>query len=459
MSYLPNDLPQTSTDWLEWHKKYRLNTRYTSPVVLERGEGLRLWDVDGHEYLDFHSGQVCASIGHANPEFAEAVSAQLRTLVQTGSIFTVPAEILVAKKLAEITPPRFTKSVFACSGSEAVEISLRMSKFATGRFEVITVLGGYHGLTAGSFFSSSAPGFRRGQYGAGFPGVVQIPMPNEYRCEFGCGGTCNLACAHQGRRQIEMATSGEPAALLTEFLFSAGGVVVPPAQWIEEIRKIADDFGMLLIADEAQTGLGRTGEWFAFEHYTVEPDLVIVSKTLGGGIPLSVVIVSDQVAATLESKKFFYTSSHSGDPLLAAAGLATLSILEKDNLVQNAREMGAYLKAALDDFKRRFEIVGDVRGLGLKLGMEFVEDKVSKKRSPRATREFVTRCLAKGLILGTNPEATSNIIRFLPGFGITRMQADKGLAIMEEALVETTRLLDGKGAGSKRPVAVSAAAR
>src|SRR5207302_6738689 len=134
--------------------------------------------------------------------------------------------------------------------------------------------------------------------------------------------------------------------------------------------KMADDFGMLLIADEAQTGLGRTGEWFAFEHYTIEPDLIVISKTLGGGIPLSVVIVSEHVATTLESRKFLYTSSHSGDPLLAAAGLATLNILEKDDLIQNVRQMGAYLKSGLDDFKRRFEIVGDVRGLGLKLGME-----------------------------------------------------------------------------------------
>ena len=128
--------PQTSAEWLEWHNRYRLKTRYTSPVVLERGEGLKLWDVEGNEYLDFHSGQVCAGIGHANPEFADEVGDQLRTLVQTGSIFTVPAEILVAKKLAEITPPQFTKSVFACSGAEAVEISLRLAKFATKRFEL-----------------------------------------------------------------------------------------------------------------------------------------------------------------------------------------------------------------------------------------------------------------------------------------------------------------------------------
>src|SRR6266516_5115471 len=431
-------LPQTNAEWLDWHRQYRLQTRYTSPIVLERGEGLRLWDVEGKEYLDFHSGQVCAGIGHANPELAEAVEAQLRKLVQTGSIFTVPTEILVAKKLAELTPPELTKSVFACSGAEAVEMSLRMAKFATGRFELITVLGAYHGLTAGSFFASSAPGTRKGPYGAGFPGVVQIPMPNEYRCEFGCGGTCNLACARQARLQVEGATSGQPAALMTEFLFSSIGVVVPPQQWVEEIRKLADDFGMVLIADEAQTGLGRTGEWFAFEHFGVLPDLVVISKTLGGGVPLSAVIVRDRIADTLESNHFMYTSSHSGDPALTAAGVATLEILEKDNLLRNIREMGAYLKSGLEQLRDRFEIVGDVRGLGLKLGVELVEDKASKRPSLEATREFTVRCMEQGLILGNSPDAKKAVVRILPGFGITREQADRGLAIMERALAETT---------------------
>jgi 2,2-dialkylglycine decarboxylase (pyruvate) len=457
MSTEPSALPRTSAEWLEWHKKYRLNTRYTSSIVLERGDGLRLWDVEGTEYLDFHSGQVCAGIGHANPDFADVVSAQLRTLVQTGSIFTVPAEILVAKRLAEVTPARFTKSVFACSGAEAVELSLRMAKFATGRFEVISVLGGYHGLTGGSFFVSSAPGFRRGRYGAGAPGIVQIPVPNEYRCQFGCGGTCTLACARQARLQIEGATSGAPAALLTEFLFSAAGVIVPPRQWVEEMRRLADEFGMVLIADEAQTGLGRTGDWFAFQHYAVEPDLIVVSKTLGGGLPLSAVIVSQPVADVLESNNFYYTSSHSGDPLLAAAGVATLDILVKNNLLQNVREMGAYLKSGLEHLKQEFEVVGDVRGRGLKLGIEMVEDKASKVASPRATREFTIRCREQGLILGNNPESTSNIVRILPGFTITRAQVDRGVAIMENALAETRRVLGGKGA--ERPVAVSLPAR
>jgi 4-aminobutyrate aminotransferase-like enzyme len=277
------------------------------------------------------------------------------------------------------------------------------------------------------------------------PGVVQIPMPNEYRCDFGCGGACNLACARHARSLIEGATSGQPAALMTEFLFSSAGVIVPPKQWCEAIRNLCDDFGMVLIADEAQTGLGRTGEWFAFEHQSVVPDLIVISKTLGGGVPLSAVVVRDSLATEVERKGFKYTSSHSGDPLLAAAGMATIDILVKHNLLENVRQMGAYLKSGLDHLRDEFEIVGDARGLGLKLGLELVTDKASKRPSARATQELTTRCLAKGLILGNNPVASHNTIRILPGFGITREQVDKGVGILEQALAETVRVLEQEG--------------
>ena len=439
----PEKKSRTNAEWLALHKKHRLKTRFTSPMVLERGDGLTVWDVEGNEYMDFHSGQVCAGIGHANPEFAEALSKQLSLLVQSGSIFTVPPEIEVAEMLSEIAGPPFTKSVFACSGSEAVEAALRMAKFATGKFEVIAILGSYHGMTGGSFFVSSNSGFRTGAYGAGMPGIVQIPMPNEYRCEFACGGTCNLACARQARKMIEGSTSGRPAALICEFLFSAAGVIVPPNNWLTEMRKLCDEFGMLFIADEAQTGLGRTGDWFAFNHSNIKPDIIVVSKSLGGGIPLSAVIVSDEVAKTLEEKGFGYSSSHSGDPFLAAAGVATINIMRKHDLVTNVREMGAYLKGRLEELKKRFEIVGDVRGRGLKLGMEFVEDKASKKPSQPATREFTLRCRDKCLILGNNPER-GNVVRILPGFAITREQVDYAVRIMEEVLVETTATLGAK---------------
>jgi 2,2-dialkylglycine decarboxylase (pyruvate) len=255
---------------------------------------------------------------------------------------------------------------------------------------------------------------------------------------------------------IEGSTSGRPAALITEFLFSSAGVVVPPTPWLQEMRGLCDELGMLMIADEAQTGLGRTGEWFAFNHSGVVPDVVVVSKTIGGGVPLSAVIVSRKVAEVLESNGFAYGSSHSGDPLLAAAGLATIDILQKQNLLENVRQMGAYLKGELLKLKERYEIVGDVRGLGLKLGMEIVESKATRKPFGKATRMFTTYCRDRGLILGNNPEASGNIIRILPGFTLTRDQVDFAVRVMDESLAQTTREL-GLPAPTPQPDLATAA--
>src|SRR5262249_36653649 len=222
--------------------------------------------------------------------------------------------------------------------------------------------------------------------------------------------------------------------------------------WLEEMRRLCDDFGMLWIADEAQTGLGRTGEGFAFNHSTVKPDIIVVSKTLGGGMPLSAVLVSDRGAKALARNGLSYSSSHSGDPLLAAAGIATIGIMRSHDMLDNIRKMGAYLKAGLQELCDEFEIVGSVRGLGLKLGMEFVEDKRSKRPSQRATREFTLRCRDKGLILGNNPER-GNVVRILPGFTITSDQVDFALRVMRQCLVETTASL---GAGSPARVLTNA---
>ena len=212
---------------------------------------------------------------------------------------------------------------------------------------------------------------------------------------------------------------------------------------------MCDELGMLFIADEAQTWMGRTGEWFAFNHSTVKPDIIVVSKTLGGGVPLSAVIVSDAVAQKLESNGCSYSSSHSGDPFLAAAGVATIGIMRSHNMLQNIRDMGARLKTGLQELQDEFEIVGSVRGLGLKLGMEFVEDKRSKRPSQRATHDFTIRCRDKGLILGNNPER-GNVVRILPGFTITREQVDWALRVMKDCLVETTASLGLDGASKPR---------
>lgn len=429
----------SNEEWLAIDRQYRLQTRYTSPVVLERGEGIRLWDSEGRAYLDFHSGQVCANTGHCHPELVERVSEQVRTLMQTGSAFTDVAQAKLARKLYEITPRPLAKSFFACSGSEAVEASLRAARFYTGRAEVLGVLRGYHGMTMGSFSISSGPNFRREGYGYAVANVNYLPPPYCYRCDFNQKYPgCNVECLQYGKKVVEYATTGRPAAIVTELVISGGGIYLPPVEWAQELRRYCTERGILLIADECQTGIGRTGKWFAFEHFGIVPDIVVISKGLGGGIPLSGIIVTEEIAAGLESKGYAQTSSHTGDPLLTAGGLANIEIIQKYDMLTNVRETGAYLAEGLNELKKRFEVVGDARGIGLIQGLEFVTDKRTRTPAPEVATEVSKRCVADGLFIGA-PSGKSNVMRILPPFVVTRGDIDEALKILERNLAVVQR--------------------
>jgi 4-aminobutyrate aminotransferase-like enzyme len=422
----------TNADWLALDREFVLQTRYTSPYVLERGRGSLLWDADGREFLDFHSGQVCANTGHCHPELVAAIARQLDTLVQTGSMFSNPPQILLAKKLAEITPEPLRKSFFACSGSEAIEMALRAAKFFTGRSEIMGVLRSYHGMTMGAFTTSSVPGLTRQGYGYAVANVNHMPPPYCYRCDFnqtypGCG----RECLHYGIKVADLI--GAPAGIVVELVVSGGGVYVPPVEWVQELYAWCRERGILFIADECQTGIGRTGRWFAFEHFGVVPDIVVTSKGLGGGIPLSGILVTRDVACGLEQRRYTQTSSHSGDPLLCAAGLANIELIERHNLLANVEAMGRRLKDGLQQLVKRYDIVGDTRGLGLLQGLEIVTDKASRVSFGTGAAAIVEYATNAGLFVGA-PMSKQNIIRLLPPFVVTTAEIDRALDILDRAI-------------------------
>jgi 4-aminobutyrate aminotransferase-like enzyme len=423
---------RTNAEWIALDREFVLQTRYSSPYVLERGQGSTLWDVEGRAFLDFHSGQVCANTGHCHPELVEATARQLAMLVQTGSMFTNPPQILLAKKLAEITPEPLQKSFFACSGSEAIEMALRAAKFATGRSEIMGVLRSYHGMTMGAFTLSSVAGFGKQGYGYAVANINHIPPPYCYRCDFNqTYPGCNRECLAYGKKIADLI--GAPAGVVLELVVSGGGVYVPPVEWVQELHAYCRERGILFIVDECQTGIGRTGAWFAFEHFDVVPDIVVTSKGLGGGIPLSGILVSRNVAATLEAKGFVQTSSHSGDPLLCAGGLANIELIERNDLLANVRAMGARLKDGLTQLVKRHEIVGDTRGIGLLQGIEIVTDKASRIANGKAAGAIVQRCTDNGLFVGA-PATKQNIIRLLPPFVVTAREIDSALDILDRAI-------------------------
>lgn len=269
---------QSAADWLELDKEHWIKGRYDISRVLVRGEDVRVWGADGKAYLDSESGQVCATTGHCHPAYTKAITDQASRLVQTGSGHTTPARELLARKLAEIMPGKLSWSYFACTSSEATEAALRMAKIYTGRTEIVALVRGYHGMTHASLSITGLGGKFKSVPGSGLPNVVYIPMPNAYRSPFKDDENC-MTSFHQGIETVNWTSTGEPATIILEVVTSVGGIIVPSKQYVQAVRKWCDETGTLMIVDEAQSGIGRTGKWFAVEHFNIIPDIITTSKT------------------------------------------------------------------------------------------------------------------------------------------------------------------------------------
>ena len=431
---LDMDKPRTNQHWFELDRKYRIEGRRIPPVVMEKAKGVHIWDVEGNKYLDFGSGQMAMLTGHSHPAVVQALKEQSELLMHTSNTVINIPRILLAQKLAEIAPGALQKSFFACAGSESVDHAIRLAKKYTGRFEVVGVLSCFHGRTVGpASYSSSFPRARAG-YGPHLTGATFIPAPYCYRCWFKETPPCNLSCLDYAEEVIERTTSGEPAVFVFEVMIGGGGMVIPPKEWVKRVRKICDERNTILIDDESLTGIGRTGKWFACDHYDLVPDILTTSKGLGGGVPLSAVITSDAIASSAIKQGYIGSATHMGDPLQCAVGLANLKVIEENNLLGNANKVGTYLKQGFESLAKRFEVIGDVRGVGLFLGVEFVESQETKKQSYELTEKFVDGCRQRGLLISKVGALQTNVIRNCPPLTITEEDAAQCLNISEDAL-------------------------
>lgn len=428
--------PGTVAEWLELDKKYRIRGRYDISQVLVRGEGVRVWDADDKEYLDFESGQVCASTGHCHPEYTKEIISQATTLIQTGSGYTNPPRILLAQKLANIMPGDLSRSYFACTGSEATEAALRLAKIYTGRTEIVALTRGYHGMTHASLAATGLGGKFKSIPGSGLAGFVHIPAPYAYRSPFKDDEN-DMAAFNQGIEAINWTTTGKPAAVILEVVMSVAGMIIPSKQYVQAMREWCTQNGTLMIVDEAQSGVGRTGKWFATEHFGVVPDIITTSKSLGGGVPLCGVSTTPEIADVVAERGYHQSSSHTDDPFLAAVGLANIQILEREKLVENAGLIGHYLKEQFQLMQRAHPILGDVRGLGLMIGLEIVLDRASRVPSPLHASAISEYCRNHGLLLGHRPSGavSGNVIRILPPLILAKTDASQALDIMEKAFV------------------------
>lgn len=428
------DLVETplSTAWLERDRNVVAQSPYQPPLVFERGRGCELWDVDGRRFLDFESGQFCMSTGHSHPRIAQVVREQAESLMQIGNRFSTPSRIVLAERLAKLAPSPLGVTFFCSTGSEANETAARIAKVVTGRSEILVQARGYHGRTALAFSASSSSRRMRRSAGPQVPGIVFVNSPYTYRCAFECG-SCDLRCWRQSVEMIDRASTGEPAAVLIEFVLGAGGIIPVPAQWARAVRDFCDERGALMIADEALTGLGRTGRWFAFEHSGVVPDIVVTSKALGGGVPAAAVITTHAVAEEALSRGFIQAASHQGDPFQCAVALANLDIMEEEDLLGNAARMGTRLAAGLKSLVARYPMAGEARGIGLIAGLEIVD---GEAEAPELAARVSEECMHRGLIVGGMRPGIreGNTLRLAPPLTVTAAEIDEGLAILETAL-------------------------
>jgi 2,2-dialkylglycine decarboxylase (pyruvate) len=404
--------------------------------IIERADGSWLTTVDGRRILDFTSGQMCATLGHGHPAIIEAIRDASGRVVHLFSGFVSRDVTELARELMAVVPEPLARAMFLSTGGEANEAALRLAKLHTGGHEVLAFTGSWHGMTAGASASTYSAG-RRG-YGPATPGTMALPTPNPYRCPIAhCRDRCDLTCLDVGMALADAQSVGAPAAVIAEPILSVGGIVPLPDGYMARLRERCDERGMLLILDEAQTAMGRVGAMFAFEQHGVVPDVLSLSKTLGGGLPLSAMVTTEAIEQDAADKGFLHFTSHVSDPLPAAVGRAVLQTVIAEDLAQRATTLGGRLRAGLDQLAQRHAAIGDVRGQGLMLGIDLVRDRDTREPAEAYGSAVTARCLELGLSINiVRLPGLGSVIRIAPPLTISTGDLDLGVEILDRALGE-----------------------
>ncbi len=413
-----------------------LSPSYTRdyPLVVESASGAIVTDVDGNRFLDMNAGIAVVATGHCHPRVVAAIQAQAAKLIHmSGTDFYYENMVQLAEKLARLVPGESPRRVFfGNSGAEAMEAAMKLAKFKTGRDKFIAFFGAFHGRTQGALSLTGSKTVQRQGFGPLIPGVTHIPYANCYRCSYGQRvETCKVECVQVLEEQLfkTILPAGEVAAIVVEPVQGEGGYVVPPRKFFEELTAVARRHGILLIADEVQSGMGRTGRMFASEHFGFEPDILATAKGIASGLPLSATIAR---ADLMTWPPGAHASTFGGNPVAVAAALVTIELLEEE-LLANAAAVGGQMLERLRAWPGRYSRVGDVRGLGLMIGIEFVKDQATRERDPELRNALVQRMFHKGvLVLGAGP----NSIRLCPPLLLSAEQASFALDSLESALSE-----------------------
>ncbi|RPH56277.1 MAG: acetyl ornithine aminotransferase family protein [Chloroflexi bacterium] len=402
------------------------------PFVMDHGKGSELWDVDGNRFLDFMAGIAVNSTGHSHPEVVKAIQEQAEKFLHISSDFYHIGMVQLGEKLDEIAPMEEAVTSFLTnSGTESVETAIKLARYHTKRSNFIGFTGGFHGRTMGAVtFTASKSTYHKGFYPL-MNGVVHAPFPNPYRpiLERKAGEDYGETCVRYIEEQIfkQIIPAEEVAGILLEPIQGEGGYIVPPAGFFPALRKMCDKYGILLIADEVQSGMGRTGKWWAIENFGVEPDIFTTAKGIASGVPLGACVARRTI---MDWERGSHGNTYGGNPLACAAALKTIELIEREYM-QNAAETGQYMIDALQEIAAAHPSIGEVRGIGMMIGVEFVINKDTKEPAAELRDAIVHKAFERGLLL---LGCSKSVIRVAPPLSLTKAEADEGLKIFEECV-------------------------
>jgi len=410
------------------------------PLVAKRGRGIAVEDADGNEFLDFAAGIAVTSTGHCHPEVVAAIQKQAAELIHmSGTDFYYEGMVTLAERLSRIAPmPGPHKIYYGNSGTEAVECALKLARYHTKRQHIIAFLGAFHGRTMGALSLTASKPQQKRRFAPLMPGVTHVRYPDVYR---GCVGGPQeaekfaLGCARyiEDRLFKTVLAPEEVAAIFVEPIQGEGGYVIAPGAFMQELRRICDRHGILLVVDEVQSGVGRTGKWWAVEHTGVHPDIVCSAKGIASGMPLGVTISK---AGIMDWVPGSHGSTFGGNPVSIAAALATLDVIENEGLLRNAKEVGDHMLKRMADWPRKHRIVGDVRGRGLMIGVEIVKDQATREQAHDERDRIVELAFERGIVfLGCGP----NTVRISPALVVTKDEADVAIEALEESIAVVER--------------------
>lgn len=425
----------SSSNFFSRADKYLMTTGVPfSPAVITKAQGTRLYDANNKQILDFTSGQMSSLLGHSHPEIVEVTQKQVAELDHLLSNMITHPVVDLAERLASLLPAPLEKSFFLNTGSESIEAAIKMAKCYTGKFEVVAFAASYHGLTQGAGSATYSAGRKNG--GPSMPGQLAFPAPYAFRSPFRkADGSYDWETEMEyGWSMIDRQSVGSLAAFIMEPILSTGGILDLPRGYLKRMVAECRKRGMLVIMDEAQTGVGRTGQMFAFEHDDVVPDILALSKTLGCGLPLASVSTTVEIERGCKEAGFLWLTTHLNDPLTAAVGNKVLEIVQRDNICEKAAKRGTQLRQGLLKLQEKYWCIGDVRGRGLLQGIEIIADPHSRAPGSDLGQAVSDRAMACGLSCNiVNLPGMGGVFRLAPPVTVTAEEIDKGLRILDEA--------------------------